>query len=373
MTLSRSITVAVTEAHGVMQEAALHPPVGVRYVFPEATGPRPWYLSSPIKGYLRRFDADEWDLVEAVIGPVLTNRPWIYSIACFQEALAFELRGAPLPRAWRRAWMVGRMRRDNFKALVFWSEAGRGTLRGYGGVDDPLVEAKTRVVYPAVARIDDARLYRPDRPARNLLFSGDFFRKGGVNVLDTFLRLQVRYPELRLRLCCDESIDFNTADTALRARCLQAIRTNPAIEFGRVDRATMLDTVLPQTDIYLLPTYSEAFGYSVLEAMAYGIPVIASNVFAIPEMITDGNNGLLLDLSMFDLDAMFPGYVIDRIPDALRQHVDTALEAALCHLLDDVTLRERLSRRAVETARSRFSVETRNSAMSRIYDDGLSG
>lgn len=373
MTLSRSITVAVTEAHGVMQEAALHPPAGVRYVFPDATGPRPWYLSSPIQGYLRRFDAPDWDLVEAVIGPVLTKRPWIYSIACFQEALAFELRGAPLPRALRRAWMVGRMRRANFKALVFWSEAGRATLRGYGGVDDAVVEAKTRVVYPAVARIDDDRLCRPDRPPRHLLFSGDFFRKGGVNVLDTFLRLQGRYPALRLRLCCDESIDFNTADTALRARCLLAIRTNPAIELGRVDRATMLGTVLPQTDIYLLPTYSEAFGYSVLEAMAYGIPVIASNVFAIPEMLTDGDDGLLVDLSRFDLDAMFPGYVIDSIPDALRQHVDTRLESALCRLLEDASLRSRLSRRAVETARSRFSIETRNAAMGRIYDDSLSG
>lgn len=373
MTRSGSITVAVTEAHGVMQEAARHPPEGVRYLFPAATGPCPWYLSSPIKGYLRRFDDPSWDLVEAVIGPVLTKRPWVYSIACFQEALAFELRGAPLPRALRRAWIVARMRRSNFKSLVFWSEAGRATLRGYGGVDDPVVEAKTRVVYPAVARIDDARLCRPDRPVRHLLFSGDFFRKGGVNVLDTFMRLQGRYPELRLRLCCDESIDFNTADTALRTRCLQAIRTNPAIELGRVDRETMLGTILPQTDVYLLPTYSEAFGYSVLEAMAYGIPVVASNVFAIPEMISDGEDGLLLDVSMFDLDAMFPGYVIDTIPDTLRNHIDAGLESALCRLIDDGSLRVRLSRRAIDTARSRFSIETRNLAMRRIYDDSLSG
>src|SRR5690606_14442564 len=114
---------------------------------------------------------------------------------------------------------------------------------------------------------------------------GDFFRKVGAHVVDAFERIQDDFPEATLRVCCNERLDFNTPDRALREKYLRKIHNNKRIIFGRVPREVMLNQVLPNTDIYLLPTYDEAFGFAILEAMAYGIPVIASNVFAIPEII----------------------------------------------------------------------------------------
>ena len=57
-----------------------------------------------------------------------------------------------------------------------------------------------------------------------------------------------------------------------------------------------LDTVAPilaATDLFLLPSQSESFGLAALEAMACGAPVLASRVGGLPEVVTDGVNGIL--------------------------------------------------------------------------------
>jgi glycosyltransferase involved in cell wall biosynthesis len=48
-----------------------------------------------------------------------------------------------------------------------------------------------------------------------------------------------------------------------------------------------------QMDILLMPTVREGFGLAVAEAMACGLPVVASNCSSIPELIDDGKGGFL--------------------------------------------------------------------------------
>lgn len=62
--------------------------------------------------------------------------------------------------------------------------------------------------------------------------------------------------------------------------------------FGSEKQKLFLDS-----DIFVFPSYfaEECFPLVVLEAMAYGLPVIASNMGAIPDMVTDGRNGFLVE------------------------------------------------------------------------------
>lgn len=52
-------------------------------------------------------------------------------------------------------------------------------------------------------------------------------------------------------------------------------------------------TILPVADLFLLPSQTESFGLSALEAMACGVPVIASNTGGLPELVTHGYDGFL--------------------------------------------------------------------------------
>jgi glycosyltransferase involved in cell wall biosynthesis len=96
---------------------------------------------------------------------------------------------------------------------------------------------------------------------------------------------------------------------------------------------TDVPRLLQQSDVCVLPSYWEGFGNVVLEAMAVGTPIVATSVGGIPEMITNGDTGLLVPPSD---------------PDALAEAIE--------RLLDDSSLRERIRINACRLVANNFDV-----------------
>jgi glycosyltransferase involved in cell wall biosynthesis len=97
-------------------------------------------------------------------------------------------------------------------------------------------------------------------------------------------------------------------------------------------------------DVAVLPSYREALGLSVLEAMALSRPVVASNIGGIPEMVEDGVTGLL-------------------VPPADPM----ALASAITRLLADHQLADMLGRAGHDLVHERFCVERMVGAIETIY------
>lgn len=127
-----------------------------------------------------------------------------------------------------------------------------------------------------------ARALRNRAVFRFTLVGHHFWRKGGRAVLWAFERLRALYPEVRL--------------TVVSAFPPEGI----AIDLTGIDwhdslpREIIYAEVYPATDVLLLPSLAEGYGMSVVEAMGFGIPVIASNISALPELVADGETGLLV-------------------------------------------------------------------------------
>lgn len=367
--IKRKIRVGLTEKHGMVKEYSVNPPDNVDYSFLNPLKGSSLFLRSPIKGYFRSYESSEHDLIEATLSPIFTNNKWIYSVANFQEAMSFNFCGFPLPRLVRSYYIKNIILKENFKKLIFWSEYGKKTLSTYGNIKDHRVTDKCIVVYPAIRKISDCFI-RFNENNINLLFSGDFFRKGGANVIDAFKYISDIYSNVNLFICCDEKLDFNTENYSLKKEYIEKIKTNKNINLlGRVDRDDMVNNILPKMDIYLLPTYAEAFGYAVIEAMAYGIPVITTKISAIPEMIEHEKSGFLIDISAYNHEKLFKGYVVKYIPNDFKEYVTKQLISYLVDLIGSISLRKKIGYNGLASARSKFSFEVRNEIFGNIYNE----
>jgi N-acetyl-alpha-D-glucosaminyl L-malate synthase BshA len=92
---------------------------------------------------------------------------------------------------------------------------------------------------------------------------------------------------------------------------------------GKVDAVADL---LRAADLFLLPSASESFGLAALEAMACGVPVIASKVGGLPEVVVDGQSGALVAVG--DVDAMAARALEFLAPDRWREARSAAVTDA---------------------------------------------
>lgn len=127
-----------------------------------------------------------------------------------------------------------------------------------------------------------------------------------------------------------------TADLGLTAR-VSFLGSFPRIE-----------DVLAVSDLFLLPSVKESFGLSALEAMASGVPVVASRIGGLPEVVEDGETGILCA----------PG------------DVEGMARAALELLRDDAKHRA-FAERARVSASARFSQERVVPMIARAYEDAV--
>ena len=148
--------------------------------------------------------------------------------------------------------------------------------------------ARVVVIYNPIA-VDDA-LVRTEGSAErlNILFLGRLGqRKGIYDLLQAMVRLRERLPGVRLVCGGDGEID------EVRARAVALGIEDSVAVVGWITGAAKQD-LLEQASVYVLPSYNEGLPMAILEAMAAGIPVVASNVGGIPDAIEDGVDGFLI-------------------------------------------------------------------------------
>jgi glycosyltransferase involved in cell wall biosynthesis len=122
---------------------------------------------------------------------------------------------------------------------------------------------------------------------QNILFVGiDWVRKGGPVLVDAFQRLLKVYPNATL-----------TIVGAKPGLNLPGIQEVGLIPIGQLEK------YYQKASIFCLPTRDEPFGVVFVEALTQGLPIVTTNIGAIPDMVSDGKNGYLVPPG--DVDTLF--------------------------------------------------------------------
>ena len=100
-------------------------------------------------------------------------------------------------------------------------------------------------------------------------------------------------------------------------------------------KTSEVESILGVSDLFLLPSESESFGLAALEAMASGVPVIASRVGGLPEVISHGVNGFLEPIGAVEAMAAHAIQLLQN-PPLLAEFAEKAVEAAATFSMDQI-------------------------------------
>ncbi len=146
--------------------------------------------------------------------------------------------------------------------------------------------------------------------------------------LDTLIEAIHRLdnPAIALDVVGDDNFDLNYCKR-IKEKVL-ACELEKRVIFHGLMEPKNLSGFYSEADIFVLPPFYESLGIVFAEAMSFGLPIIATNVGGIPELVEDGENGFLVP----------PGDI-----DSLVEAIDK--------LASDAELRERFGRRGYEKSK----------------------
>lgn len=261
-----------------------------------------------------------------------------------------ELRWQTLPRGPRRTawvWLESHVLR-RARRLTTVSDATRRDLVEH----DPTLAPHIRVVHAATPLALDGGLARLATPFAGgaplrLVTVGRYSWQKGYDILFESLAIAAR-SGLAFTL---EIVGHGPEEEALREL---AGRLGIADRLVWLGRDADVAARLAEADAFVTTTRAEMFGIAVLEAMLIGVPVLATAVGSLPEVVGDGESGEL-------------------VPIEPAGTLPARFATALIAWRDDPQRARRYGTEGSRRARERFSPEALAGGMARVYRDLLAG
>ena len=191
---------------------------------------------------------------------------------------------------------------QNMTKVVTYSEATKNSMITHYGVNDghlEVINTACKVPYPTPEEALSPR-------KRQLLFvSTNFYQKGGDIILEALPLLKDIFPGIRLIIAGGKLPP-------------EVILDDPAVEYVGVLPMNELRRYYLESELLLHPARYDAFPNVLKEAVACGLPVIATACCGMPEILDHGRAGLLMrDLSQKELVSQVVGLLRD--PQLYRQ------------------------------------------------------
>lgn len=293
------------------------------------------------------------------------RQPYVVDFECIEVFSLYQR--AALRRPWARRRLLDALLDERCRFLLPWSEAARrGLASALGAEGAARLASKTVTVLPAIAPRADRPAQRGNGPLRVLFIGTAFEAKGGIETIRAVRSVRDTH-DVVLDVVSDVPPRWRVA----AARCAGTVVHDWPVSPAR------LHQLFRDAHVLVFPSHMDTLGFVMLEAMAHGVPVLATRHFAVGELVEDGVSGLVVDgenplygedgLSRFDYTIPLPKSFRRALASPSEAYVDRLAES-LARVAEEPSLHERLAAGALaRVLEGALSVDRRREALADVY------
>lgn len=300
-----------------------------------------------------RKDPLDGDVVHCAHCLIKTERPWIVDIENYWNFapsyfIAHSKKGKRIIKKY--------LNQDSCKKILAWTEAAKKSV--VDALGDKEIEKKIEVVYPAIP----FPVYKKKKHNKIvLLFVGRYFySKGGVQTLEVFDQLTKEFDNVEAIFVSQTPKEF-----------IEKYSNNHKIKFySLMSKEKLFREIFPESDIFVYPGFSDTFGFAMVEAMAFGLPIVSAKRFAREEIVDDGKTGFLIDVPNLKYKLPKARNIQDGIPLIKGEQFMRDFKMQVRKLIVDEKLRKKMSSASKREVKSgKFSMKERDMKLKRIFEN----
>lgn len=248
------------------------------------------------------------------------------------------------------------------RALLPLTNAALKTLKRYLN----LKGFHTRVIYPSFFKRTDVTF--PEKRDLVIFVGGSYINKsfeakGGREVLLAWSEFSRIYKEYKLLMITTPSQDFY--------KIAEGLDNVQIINY--IQREELLYKIYPRSKVILLPSMIDTVGYSVIEAMNYGVVPIVSDHFALPEIVADTGLIVRAPIKLWREDGAANMYFYEELSTGPFEELKERIVEALFTLLLDNDVWQKYSQKAYNRmCNPPFNIEFRNTLLAETYQEAIS-
>ncbi len=291
---------------------------------------------------------------------VKSDRPWVTDSESPYALIGHQQWNPDVSKILKRT--VEHIEKSKCRILP-WTETSKKSAANLFGGHFGKIEDKFEVVYPAM-HVDKVGIRRksPDK-VRFLYVSRVFWGKSGHEVLLAFDKISRNF-DAELVFISDVPQDIR-----------RKFGGNENIKFMKKMPRERLMGIYRESDVFVLPTLFDTFGFVYLEAMSFSLPVIATDIYSVPEIVREGVNGTLVrpEYNLFNDDLLYRFRSTHELYDHSKKNLQTSLISQLKERMAFMIENERArlkygaaGRRMVESGR--FSIKERNRKLKNVFE-----
>jgi len=361
-------------AHQIYQEIANYPPKNVEYVgLSKETIKGRYYENKKWKERINRWTQKlniprmiivkpgKYDLIHSSRGIIPLNRKnWVMDI----EQVCSFMGSHPkaVENKYIKKFIENRLASKNCKKILCHCKAAHQGFLNY--LDCTQFKHKFDILYPASHIIPIKK--EKHKKVRILCILSLFRHKAGSQVLKVFTELEKKYKNIELWMRADVPLDIKKKYNSKNIKYMEY--------FGEIlPREELIKKIYSRCDIFVYPTFCDSFGYSLIDAMVAGLPIVSTNLFAVPEIVEDGKSGFIVKIPGYDLKKAYrQSFPWEELKGKKEEIFISEIKLKLEKLINDKKLREKMGREGFKQVNNgKFSINERNKKLRMVYGEAI--